>query len=171
MTISKQLREDVIHVALRRYLKKMGWSLIAGQYPNGSDDELPPLNIMDPTLARDDSPDHRRHSKNKFVPDLVALKDRILLIIEMKPRYSQSDADKLTSLFNNRREDLITALEVLKVSRGLDILDSVEELTFVPALGFSYRKNFVEKDTQFCYFLVLDLNTVNFVPNSIITEL
>ena len=33
-----------------------GWRLIAGQYPGGSDDELPALNIVDPTVARDNSP-------------------------------------------------------------------------------------------------------------------
>ena len=76
------LREDAIHLTIRKELKKRGWKLIAGEYPNGSDDELHSLKVVDPFFARDESPDHRRHSINKLVPDLVAYKDSSFLIIE-----------------------------------------------------------------------------------------
>ena len=48
-----KITESYVHVAMREFLKKEGWLLIAGEYPNGSDDELNVLNISDPTVARD----------------------------------------------------------------------------------------------------------------------
>ena len=57
---------------------------------------------MDPYFARDQSPDHRRHSLNKLVPDLIAYRDNEFLIIEMKPRYSKADEDKLLELLSGR---------------------------------------------------------------------
>src|SRR5688572_15311634 len=105
------MREDLIHVAVRRVLRNNGWSLVAGQYPNGSDDELPPLNIVDPLVACDDSPDPRRHSLDKLVPDIVAGNGRLLIIAEHKPRYFPDDAIKLSDLIETKRTRLITALE------------------------------------------------------------
>jgi hypothetical protein len=87
--------ETFVHVAIRKFLKDNGWKLIAGQYPGGSDDELHTVNIYDPLLAKDQSPDHRRHSFGKLVPDLIAYKNQTILIVEAKPEYSPSDKEKL----------------------------------------------------------------------------
>ena len=43
-----RITESFVHVAMREYLKNRGWLLIAGEYPNGSDDELNVLSISDP---------------------------------------------------------------------------------------------------------------------------
>ena len=154
-----RLREDLIHMAIRQYLKRFGWRLVAGQYPDGSDDELPSLNIMDPFLARDYSPDHRRHSKNKLVPDLVAHKDRRILIIEMKPNYQKGDEIKLLELINKRRHDLLLALRELMSTRNISLPEPLEDLTFIPCLGFSDGARF-NANSQLCYFLVSDVDTV-----------
>ena len=154
-----RLREDLIHTAVRQYLKGHGWHLVAGQYPDGSDDELPSLNIMDPVLARDHSPDHRRHSKNKLVPDLVAHKDHRILIIEMKPDYQCDDEAKLLELIGKRRSDLLLALRELMSTRNMRLPEPLEELTFIPCLGFSNGARF-SANPQLCYFLVSDIDTV-----------
>lgn len=65
--------EGHIHIVMRKFLKSNHWLLIAGDYPGGSDHELFPLNVVDPAVARDHSPDPSRHSLGKIVPDLVAL--------------------------------------------------------------------------------------------------
>ena len=64
-----RITESFVHVAMREYLKSRGWLLIAGEYPNGSDDELSVLSISDPVVARDNSPDPRRHSSGEIIPD------------------------------------------------------------------------------------------------------
>src|SRR5260370_4447756 len=121
------MREDLIHVAIRRFLAAQKWTLLAGQYPDGSDD-LPALNIVDPTVARDQSPDPRRHSANKLVPDLVAYKGRIMPLIEMKPRYSEEDEAKLIDLLFNRRASLLLALEAFLTVHPIPLTRPVDKL-------------------------------------------
>jgi len=164
------LREDVIHIAVRQHSRLNDWQLIAGQYPNGSDDELPPLNIVDPHLACDDSPDHRRHSKNKIVPDLVSCKGNVMLITEMKPGYSPQDESKLEHLIFAERPRLITALKALLASRRIQLRVPLEELTFVPALGFSESAPY-KKNARFCYFKVKNLKEVLFEGNALVPAL
>ena len=128
--------EGMVHVATRAQLRADGWRLIAGQFPGGSDDELSPLNVVDPVVARDRSPDPRRHSLGKLVPDVVALKDLTLLIVEAKVGYSEADRLKLLDLLSTRRIDLYRALREFAGVRGFPELLNPERLTIVPALAF-----------------------------------
>jgi hypothetical protein len=163
------MREDLIHVAIRRFLAAQKWTLLAGQYPDGSDD-LPPLNIVDPTVARDQSPDPRRHSVNKVVPDLVAYQAPIMPLIEMKPRYSEEDEAKLIDLLLNRRANLLLALEAFLTVHPIPLTRPVDELIFVPCLGFA-ADSIYPPHPGFCYFKVRDINTVDFVGNVILPAL
>jgi hypothetical protein len=131
--------EAFVHRAVRRYLGAAGWTLLAGQWPGGSDDSLHVLYIVDPTLARDDSPDPRRHSLDKFVPDLVAIKDGVLMIVEAKPRYAASDYDKLGRLLGERRIDLDTALTTFGQERGFPQLACPKKLDVRPTLAFGSK--------------------------------
>lgn len=161
-----RLREDFIHFSVRHYLRQAKWHLIAGQYPNGSDDELPALHILDYTLARDNSPDHRRHSLNKLVPDLVAHKDGILLFVEMKPAYSMGDEMKLIEVLDTRRSDLIDGLEALVSGGRVPVVFNPKVCGLVPCLGFSSSSKY-SRNTRFCYFLV-DTERVTFVGNDLV---
>ena len=165
-----RLREDVIHFSVRRFLRENGWLLIAGQYPDGSDDELPSLNIMDPMLARDNSPDPRRHSQNKIVPDLVSNKGDIILIIEMKPSYSYEDEHKLIDLLEDRQEDLLVALEDLRMNRAISLMAPLRELSFVPCLAFGASSRY-PRNPDFCYFKVWDLHSLDFEGNAIVSRI
>ena len=128
--------EAFVHRAVRRYLSAHDWTLIAGQWPGGSDDTLHALYVVDPAVARDFSPDPRRHSLDKFVPDVVAIKNKTLLIVEAKPGYSQSDFDKLERLLGERRNDLHAALRIFGQERGFPALLEPQELSTLPALAF-----------------------------------
>lgn len=125
-----------MHRAVRRHLRLNDWVLVAGQWPGGTDDELHVMYIVDPTVARDHSPDPRRHSLDKFVPDVVALKDNMLLVIEAKCDYSQADFNKLERLSGERREDLYAALRTFGRERGFPALSQPELLSVRPALAF-----------------------------------
>lgn len=146
------LREDFIHYYVRQGLRELGWTLLAGQYPSGSDDELPCLNIVDPALARDRSPDHRRHSSNKLVPDLLALLDAVLLVIEMKPIYDLQDELKLLDIVGPRRPDFDRALDRLVLARGL-LLPRAGSFRLQPCLGFTAGFLFPRRP-DFCYLTV-----------------
>lgn len=150
--------ETFVHVAIRNYLKLNGWILIAGQYPGGSDDELHVLNIFDPILARDESPDHRRHSFGKLVPDLIAYKDKTLLIIEAKPEYSISDKDKLKYLLSDRNLDFINGLKKFITERDFTDIPPINEVSIIPVLAF--LSEYSSPKDGFGYLKVIDIDTV-----------
>jgi hypothetical protein len=145
------LREDVIHYHVRRGLKALGWTLLAGQYPNGSDDELPCLAVVDTRVARDQSPDSRRHASNKLVPDLVAVRDTDLLVIEMKPSYNSDDEQKLVKLLSSRRAEFEIAFQKLAATRRWEL--DISKLNVHPCLGFSAGETY-ECRPDFCYITV-----------------
>jgi hypothetical protein len=153
--------EAFVHRAARRYLRDHGWTLVAGQWPGGTDDDLHALYIVDPAVARDISPDPRRHSLDKFVPDIVALKNRTLAILEAKPSYSQSDFDKLERLLGERRAHLFAALRTFGRERGFDVLVEPELLSFVPALAFGDQSPRPEAKFPWAWLLVDAAGSVN----------
>lgn len=128
--------EGRLHVAMRSVLRSWGWQLVAGEFPGGSDHELHVLNIVDPHLARDQSPDPRRHSLGELIPDIVAIKNRELLIGEAKLTYSERDREKLSRIIGPRRHHLILALQKFAEDRGFPVLKPVESLLIRPALVF-----------------------------------
>jgi hypothetical protein len=154
------LREDFIHYHVRLFLKQQDWLLLAGQYPGGSDDELPPLNVVDPEVARDNSPDPRRHSQNKLVPDLVALRELVLLVVEMKPEYDSADEAKLLILRDVRRHDFRVAMGALAGARRMELPD-MRKTRFVPCLAFAAGSPYHPR-ADFGYLLVHADGSVNF---------
>ncbi len=145
------LREDFIHFHMRRGLIADGWTLLAGEYPNGSDDELAPLSAMDPALARDRSPDHRRHSTNELVPDLVAIRDVTLLVVEAKPSFDLGDQAKLVTLRDVRRIDFDTALRPFLRRAGMN--SDPSRYRFLPCLAMSEGSAF-PPHPDFAYLFV-----------------
>ena len=131
-----KITESFVHVAMRLFLKNNGWLLIAGEYPNGSDDELNVLSISDPAVAKDNSPDPRRHSVGEIIPDLVAARDNRILIIEAKPKYSIDDKYKLINLLTNEKERLIASL--IKFSHGKERFEHIDyhNANYIPVLAF-----------------------------------
>ena len=154
-----RISEGFVHVSMRQYLKRTGWLLIAGEYPNGSDDELNVLSISDPTVARDNSPDPRRHSSGEIIPDLVAYKDGIILIIEAKPNYSLDDKEKLTNLLLNEKDRLVNSL--WKFSQGKNEFSHInyDMANYIPVLAYgnpSYKTTHVDPGFGHIYVKTLD---------------
>jgi hypothetical protein len=128
--------EGHIHVAMRKHLVRDGWLLIAGEYPGGSDHQLYPLNVVDPAVARDASPDPRRHSRGELIPDLIALRERQLFIGEAKVRYDAGDKEKLEYLLGQRRSDFVMALRTFAKDRRVPELLPIDDLVMCPVLVF-----------------------------------
>lgn len=159
-----RITESFIHVAMREYLKNCEWLLIAGEYPNGSDDELNVLSISDPIVACDNSPDPRRHSSGEIIPDLIAYKNGVILIIEAKPGYSIEDKVKLVNLLCNERSRLISSLE--KFSAGKQQYSDIDynNAAYVPVLAYgnpSYKV--AHRDSGFGHIYVKTLNDAKLV--------
>lgn len=130
------MNESYVHVAMRQFLKREGWTLVAGEYPGGSDDELYVLSIMDPEVARDNSPDPRRHSEGEIIPDLFAYKDGRMLVIEAKPKYSVADREKLKMLFRTKKNLMISTIRKFCGEHGILRGIKFEKLDYIPTLAF-----------------------------------
>lgn len=128
--------EGEVHRAMRHHLKASGWSLIAGEYPGGSDHELYPLNIVDPAVARDRSPDPRRHSKGELIPDLVALRSGMLIVVEAKPVFSEPDRQKLETMLVTHFGRFSAAFERFCDLRRLNDVPPITTLAVLPVLAF-----------------------------------
>jgi hypothetical protein len=137
---------------MRRCLREAGFSLIAGEYPGGSDHELYPLNITDPAVARDNSPDPRRHSTGELIPDIVALRGRALLIGEAKVHYNLPDQIKLGQLVFERRQHLKLALEDFAQRRRLKELLPFDTLCLLPTLIFTTERQAPAPAAGFSHF-------------------
>lgn len=154
-----RITESFVHVAMREHLKNSGWLLIAGEYPNGSDDELNVLSISDPTVARDNSPDPRRHSSGEIIPDLIAYKNGVVLIIEAKPRYSLDDKEKLNNLLCNEKTRLIASLEKFSIGKRPFSCIDYKNAIYIPVLAYgnpTYKV--IHRDVGFGHLYVRTLN-------------
>jgi hypothetical protein len=154
------LREDFIHYHMREGLRDDGWTLVAGQYPNGSDDELRALYVVDPLVARDRSPKPRHHSEDKLVPDLVAHKEGLLLVVEAKPGYDLGDEAKLISMATVRRADFDAALAPLLLEAG--ILTPPTDLSFVSSLALTDGVKFI-RQPNFAYIMISDTGIMTYI--------
>ena len=159
-----RINESFVHVAMREYLRSSGWTLIAGEFPNGSDDELNVLSISDPVVARDNSPDPRRHSFGEIVPDLVAYKNGVILIIEAKPRYSYDDKLKLNSLFSNDMDRLAHALWKFSESKAKFSHIDYDNAIYVPVLAYGNPNYIIEQeDSGFGHIYIRSLREAHMV--------
>lgn len=152
------MTETFVHIAMRKYLKKEGWILVAGEYPGGSDDELFVLSIMDPAVAKDNSPDPRRHSEGEIIPDLFAYKNGIMLVIEAKPKYHIGDREKLKNLFLYKMELMQKALKKFCEDHHLLRQVDLSNLIYVPVLAFGNEKyKIFPEETGFVHIYVKSL--------------
>lgn len=152
------MTESYIHVSMRQYLKDNGWKLIAGEFPGGTDDELNVLSISDPEVARDNSPSPRQHSIGEIIPDLIAHKDNVILVVEAKPRYSKSDKEKLADLLTYKKDRLIAALEKFSVNKFEFSHIDYRNACYVPVLAFHNSVETIKKgDFGFAHIYVESL--------------
>lgn len=155
------LREDVVHYYMRQGVRADGWTLVAGQYPNGSDDELRALYVVNPSVARDRSPMPRHHSLDKLVPDLVAVRGDEVLVVEAKPGYDGADELKLAHLLTERRSDFDAALDPMLIEKGLKV--DASDLRGVPALALSRGVAYPVRE-GFAYLEIGVDGQMNYVP-------
>lgn len=81
------LEEREITLAVRDYLVVGGWQILSIHFPGAQGG----LSISVSGKSK------------RWVPDLIASKDKIVLVGESKPRYSLKDVDKLNKMFNDPR--------------------------------------------------------------------
>jgi hypothetical protein len=79
------LEEREITLALRDYLLVRGWQILSIHFPGAQGG----LSISVSGKLK------------RWVPDIIAYKNKIVLVGESKPRFSHKDVDKLNRMFND----------------------------------------------------------------------
>ncbi|CAM3447140.1 hypothetical protein [Pseudostreptobacillus hongkongensis] len=102
------LTEEEVYNGAKRWLRKNGFDVIAGQPARGVD-HLPVIEIKNPTGDKG--------SKYAYKPDLVAYKDNIFYIIECKPGYDSDDNSKINDVLvsETRLKSFYTEIEQYKL--------------------------------------------------------
>lgn len=98
------MREDEVYVGTKSLLDRLGWAIIAGQPPAGCD-HLPVVEVKAP--KRD-----ALGSLGAYKPDLIAVRENYLLLVECKPLHDDGDAEKLRFVVGSgeRRATLFSEL-------------------------------------------------------------
>jgi len=87
------LNETQVFISVRNYLLENDWHVIGGQPPSGTD-HLPVIEIRDPM--------HKgKGSKGSYKPDLIAWRESILAIIELKPSFNRADREKVNGVLRS----------------------------------------------------------------------
>ena len=87
------LNETQVFILVRNHLLENNWQVIGGQPPSGTD-HLPVIEIRDPMYKG-------KGSKGSYKPDLIAWYESKLIIIELKPSFSQPDRNKVNQVLNS----------------------------------------------------------------------
>lgn len=103
------MNEGEVYFYLKKFLVDRGWEPLAGEPPGGSNN-IRRVEIRDKNWKE-------IGSKGSYKVDLIFFKDKTLLLIEIKPKYSQSDVNKLNEILSERLDKLYDAL---KERCGLD---------------------------------------------------
>lgn len=116
------MTQSEIYYYLKQYLKDRKWNLLAGEPPDGSND-LIRMEIRDESFRG-------KGSKGSYKIDLVALKQRALLLIENSRMFEFKDVAKLNHIVNEKPDHLFNALrercaiernEVAKIIKALGV--------------------------------------------------
>lgn len=113
MSITGKPTEYDVTFAVKEWLLKHGWSVVAFNPPGSQG------TFTIPNPAKD--PNYRGQTGSES-PDIIAVKNGSnVLIVEAKPEYNQSDAEKLLGLYESKaRLDLmLQLLEKVCVANGV----------------------------------------------------
>jgi hypothetical protein len=84
------VKEDEIYLLTKKWIIGFDFQILGGQPPNGTD-RFPVIEIK--------SDDHeQKGSQRSFKPDLVVATESELIVVECKPRFSDSDVAKLREI-------------------------------------------------------------------------
>ena len=86
------LSEEEVYNGAKRWLRKNGFTVLAGQPARGVD-HLPVIEIKQPTGDKG--------SKDAYKPDLVAYKDGCFYIVECKPGFDNGDLEKVQEVLSS----------------------------------------------------------------------
>ena len=87
------LNENEVYQLLKPYVENLGWIVLGGEPPGGTD-HIPVIELKDPANLSGGS-------KGSKKIDLVFFRDNNFLLLELKEIFAQSDVDKLDDIVSS----------------------------------------------------------------------
>jgi hypothetical protein len=112
------LEEEEVTRKLYDFLRAKGWEMLSYGVPRG----------MKARIIHDIDSSFR--SKDSIIPDIIAKKENVLLVIESKPEFSLEDITKLKNMTDGH----------LKYMKQIFGLSNMENLVVQKAVGFNRFK-------------------------------
>jgi hypothetical protein len=132
--MSLDVREYSITYAVKNLLLENNWDVIAYN-PPGSQGTF--------TIPNPSKDGAYRGQTGSESPDIIAVKKNLVLIVECKPAFDTSDAEKLTRLSSNweKMEILTTLIKRVCAANSIQI---PETLNYIFALAYQGKKHSIK---------------------------
>ena len=132
--MSQDVREYSITYAVKNLLLKKKWDVIAYN-PPGSQGTF--------TIPNPGKDGAYRGQTGSESPDVIAVKKNLVLIVECKPGFDASDADKLTRLSSNveKMEILTTLIRRVCTANSIALPKSLEYIFALAYVGKNHSIN------------------------------
>jgi len=124
--MSQEIREYAITYAVKNYLLAKNWNVIAYN-PPGSQGTF--------TIPNPNKDGGYRGQTGSESPDIIAIKNNLVMVIECKSTFNLNDSVKLKKLFDNKDKMEILELLINRVCEANDIKIS-NKIQYIFALAY-----------------------------------
>lgn len=132
--MSQDVREYSVTYAVKNLLLEKKWEVIAYNPPGSQGTFTIPNPSKDPVY---------RGQTGSESPDVIAVKKNLVLIVECKPGFDASDADKLVRLSSNaeKMEILTTLIRRVCTANSIEL---PQNLDYIFALAYQGKKHSIK---------------------------
>jgi len=152
-----KFNEMQVYQNVKRFMLNADWHILGGQPPSGTDHH-PVIEIKDPD-------NDEKGSRGSLKPDMIAMFEDTLYVVELKPRWNASDRKKLLGfLADTRRIDAFydeLNARMVRTKESHFVSSLRDSLQIVGALGYAGQ---LESDEELATFHISDSGNVTFIP-------
>jgi hypothetical protein len=159
------LNENEVYQLLKPYVENLGWIVLGGEPPGGTD-HIPVIELKDPANLSGGS-------KGSKKIDLVFFRDNNFLLLELKEIFAQSDVDKLDDIVSSDvwRKSFFNAIrdKSIHLRHNIPLTENNEsQYHLIKALGFNKKDGLSLPD--YILFHVNENNSVEIECGTKITD-
>jgi hypothetical protein len=151
--MSQEVKEYAITYGVKNFLLSKNWDVIAYN-PPGSQGTF--------TIPNPSKDGGYRGQTGSESPDVLAIKNNVVLVVECKPAFNLDDAEKMKRLSKDSKKMEILDILIRRVCAANEI-DVSSSLIYIYALAFQGERN-QEKELGFIEVEVSELFDITHIP-------
>ena len=134
--MSQEIREYAITYAVKNYLLSKNWDVIAYN-PPGSQGTF--------TIPNPGKDGGYRGQTGSESPDIIAIKNGLVMIVECKTTFNLDDSAKLNNLFTDNKKMEILEILITRVceANAIKVPDKIEYIFALAYQGIPHKSNFL----------------------------